>query len=92
MSPKEPAIEIWLVSAIPARSVAFSNRPDNSTILGAAKITGRTASGWSVGVVEAVTAEERAPYINTDNEPGEAVAGGVAVVFVSTEEMDELDA
>jgi hypothetical protein len=54
-------------------NVAFSNRPDNSTILGAAKITGRTSSGWSIGLVEAVTAEERAPFLSTTGENGEAV-------------------
>jgi hypothetical protein len=53
--------------------VAFSNRPDNSTILGAAKITGRTSSGWSVGLVEAVTAEETAPFVYDDGGRGEAI-------------------
>jgi len=53
--------------------VAFADRPDNSTILGAAKITGRTNTGWSLGVVEAVTAEERAPFLSTTGDEGEAV-------------------
>ena len=34
--------------------------PTNSSILGAAKLTGKTQDGLSVGFVEAVTAEERA--------------------------------
>lgn len=34
--------------------------PDQASILGAAKITGKTADGWSVGLLESVTAEERA--------------------------------
>lgn len=38
----------------------FADTPDNATIFGAAKITGRTAGGWSVGVIDAVTAAERA--------------------------------
>lgn len=33
--------------------------PDNATILGAAKITGRTPGGWSIGVLNAVTAREQ---------------------------------
>ncbi|MGH7130118.1 MAG: DUF5916 domain-containing protein, partial [Planctomycetaceae bacterium] len=49
-----------------------SDRPDASTILGAAKLTGRTGA-WNVGLLEAVTAEERARYIK----PG---GGGSAVV------------
>lgn len=38
----------------------FADRPDASSILGAAKITGRTRSGWTVGVLDAVTARESA--------------------------------
>jgi hypothetical protein len=33
-----------------------------TTILGAAKLTGKSASGWSVGVLEAVTGRERAQW------------------------------
>ena len=32
--------------------------PDASTIIGAAKLTGRTAGGWSLGALNAVTARE----------------------------------
>ncbi|MGE5406085.1 MAG: DUF5916 domain-containing protein [Methanosarcina sp.] len=34
--------------------------PTNTTILGAAKLTGKTKNGWSLGFVEAMTAEEKA--------------------------------
>jgi hypothetical protein len=34
--------------------------PDNSTIIGAAKVTGRTSGGYQVGLLNAVTASERA--------------------------------
>ena len=34
--------------------------PTNTTILGAAKLTGKTKNGLSVGFVEAITAEEKA--------------------------------
>ena len=37
--------------------------PDNSTILGAAKITGRTANGFTIGLLDAVTREERARVV-----------------------------
>ncbi len=37
---------------------AFTDAPNNTTILGAAKLTGRTAGGWSLGALEAVTARE----------------------------------
>ena len=34
---------------------AFTDVPANATILGAAKLTGRTAGGWSFGFMEAFT-------------------------------------
>lgn len=51
----------------------FSNRPDNSTILGAGKLTGRTQNGWSLGVVQALTSEERASWIDEAGLPGETI-------------------
>jgi hypothetical protein len=44
----------------------FADVPENSSILGAAKITGRTPSGWSIGVLDAVTSRERATVLATD--------------------------
>jgi hypothetical protein len=38
----------------------FVHRPENSTILGAAKVTGRTAGGLQIGLLDAVTRSERA--------------------------------
>jgi len=38
----------------------YVDAPTNSTIIGAAKLSGRTAGGWSVGLLEAVTAAEYA--------------------------------
>jgi hypothetical protein len=38
----------------------YVQRPENSTILGAAKVTGRTRSGLQIGVMDAVTRSERA--------------------------------
>ena len=38
----------------------YADVPANATILGAAKLTGKTAGGWSVGVLDAVTAHENA--------------------------------
>jgi hypothetical protein len=40
----------------------YADVPDNTSILGAAKITGRTESGYSVGVLNAVTGREEAQY------------------------------
>lgn len=49
-----------------ARSAgAYADVPENTTILGAAKVTGRTAGGWTVGVVDAVTRRETARVQDT---------------------------
>lgn len=44
--------------------VAAADAPRTATILGAAKVTGRTAGGWSLGVLDAVTQEERLRWVN----------------------------
>ncbi|MGH9371154.1 MAG: DUF5916 domain-containing protein, partial [Vicinamibacterales bacterium] len=41
----------------------FVDRPTSSTILGAAKLTGKTRNGWSIGVLDAVTGRERAHMV-----------------------------
>jgi hypothetical protein len=38
----------------------FINYPDNTTILGAAKMSGKTAKGFSIGVLQSLTANEHA--------------------------------
>ncbi|HYH81739.1 MAG TPA: DUF5916 domain-containing protein [Longimicrobium sp.] len=45
----------------------FVDRPANSTILGAAKLTGRLPSGLSVGVLGALTAHEQARTFHADS-------------------------
>jgi len=44
-----------------------------TTILGAAKITGRVGDGWSMGILEAVTAREHARYVDADGTRQEVV-------------------
>lgn len=39
---------------------AYADVPENTTILGAVKLTGRTPSGWSIGALDAVTKRENA--------------------------------
>ena len=38
----------------------YADVPDASTILGAAKVTGRTTGGWTIGMLDAVTSREQA--------------------------------
>jgi hypothetical protein len=57
----------------PPSAAVYSDVPDQTTILGAAKVTGRTASGWSFGLMEALTAREWADYIRDDGSTDEAL-------------------
>ncbi len=50
-----------------------SDAPDVTTILGAAKLSGKTRSGWSLGVIEVLTDREDARYLMNDG--GEGVFG-----------------
>jgi hypothetical protein len=43
-------------------SYDFLDAPDQTTILGAAKITGKTGNGWTVAALDALTASEKAWY------------------------------
>jgi len=42
----------------------FVDQPQNTTILGAAKFSGKTKNGWSIGVLESVTSKEYAEINN----------------------------
>ncbi len=57
-----------LAGLIGGRS-AFMDAPDATTILGAGKITGRTKSGLTVGLLDAVTNRETAHYRTTPTDP-----------------------
>ncbi len=43
---------------------AYSDAPLRATILGAAKVTGKTAKGWAFGMLEAITDRERVSLID----------------------------
>ncbi|MDP2957891.1 MAG: DUF5916 domain-containing protein, partial [Longimicrobiales bacterium] len=49
-----------------AAPTAAADAPDVTTILGAAKISGKTPSGWSLGIIEAVTDREDARFLGGD--------------------------
>jgi hypothetical protein len=55
------------IGRTPQRSVdagdGWLEAPDATTILGAAKVTGKTAGGWTLGLLDAVTGEERARLV-----------------------------
>ncbi|MDQ2889747.1 MAG: carbohydrate binding family 9 domain-containing protein [Gemmatimonadota bacterium] len=47
----------------------YADLPDRSAILGAAKVTGRTAGGFTVGLLDALTNRETATYVTTPGGP-----------------------
>jgi hypothetical protein len=47
--------------------------PDAARILGAAKVSGKTQSGWSIGLLNATTGEVTAQYATAEGELGHAV-------------------
>jgi len=51
----------------------FSEQPDITTIHAAAKISGKTKNGWSIGVLESVTANEKASISDGLSERRESV-------------------
>jgi hypothetical protein len=46
----------------------YSSVPENTSILGAVKLTGRQSGGLSVGIMDAVTARERATVISSSGD------------------------
>lgn len=56
--------------AVPG-GAAYSDVPTTSTILGAAKLTGKTAGGWSLALVDAVTEATSATYVESDGSRGQ---------------------
>lgn len=60
------------IGRVPQASALAFNRgtyvdiPDATTILGAAKLTGRTSNGWNIGVLNAVTGREVADGIGAE--------------------------
>ena len=60
-------------SSVDTEGDDFVDAPDNTTILGAAKFSGKTSDGWSVGVLESVTASEFATIDRNGNRREEEV-------------------
>lgn len=60
----------------------YTDAPDASTIYGSAKITGK-AGPWTVGILNAVTAEESARTVDENGVEGKAVVEPLTNYFVS---------
>lgn len=63
----------------------YIKAPQSTTIYGAAKLTGKTRSGWSIGVLDAVTGQEKAETVTvavdeTPEQPGMPAVEATPVV------------
>ncbi|MFW6199168.1 MAG: DUF5916 domain-containing protein, partial [Gemmatimonadota bacterium] len=54
-------------------NAVYDDIPATTTIYQAGKVTGRIGDGWSLGILEALTAEETAPFVRSDGTRGETV-------------------
>ena len=61
----------------------FTAGPKETTILGAAKISGKVGDGWSLGVLDAVTATERGLFVDEKGESGRQQIEPMTNYFVS---------
>ncbi|MDD7915370.1 DUF5916 domain-containing protein [Polaribacter ponticola] len=66
----------------------FANEPINSTILGAAKFSGKTQSGWSIGVLESVTANEYAEIHEVEGKTREEIVEPLTNFFIARAQKD----
>ena len=66
---------------VPSSSV-YDDMPENSTILAAAKLSGK-AAGWSLAVLDGVTGRERASYVTADGLRGKSDVSPLSNFFVS---------
>jgi hypothetical protein len=69
----------------------FSDSPNESTIIGAAKITGKTSGGLSIGVLEAVTSRESADVQGFDGSQFQKEVAPLTNYFASRLKQDFKD-
>jgi hypothetical protein len=68
--------------------VRYSDTPAQTTIAGAAKVSGRLGGGWSVGLLDATTLEEVGRSISTDGVKSSSVVEPLTNYFVGRARRD----
>ena len=66
----------------------FADVPLNSTILGAAKFSGKTQNGWSLGILESVTGNEYATIKQVNGNTREEILEPLTNYFVTRVQKD----
>jgi hypothetical protein len=61
----------------------FAEYPSSTTILGAAKVTGKLPGGWSIGVLDALTSDEDVRYVDAGGSIARSEAEPMTNYFVS---------
>jgi hypothetical protein len=60
----------------------YAETIDQTTILGAAKLSGKTANGWTIGLLSALTAEEEADVVDANGDAFQDVVEPRSAYFV----------
>lgn len=68
--------------------VAYVDKPNNTTILGAAKFSGKTQEGWTIGVLESLTGNEYANILNEDGTESDQLVEPMTNYFVGRLQKD----
>ena len=77
-------------SSLATDTNTFADIPDATTILGAAKVTGRTAAGYTVGLLNAVTGDATARVQTPTGQRGHQLVEPLADYFVGRLKKDFL--
>ena len=72
-------------------SAQYASIPENTTILGAFKLTGKTTRGWTIGVMEALAGKERASVISWQGEKTEEIIEPFTNYFLGRVEKEFRD-
>lgn len=78
----------------PARageSAIFTDQPDQTSIAGAVKLSGKTDTGWSVGALNAITLQENARFI-TSSDVEQNISVEPATNYLVTRTMKDFNA
>ncbi|MEZ4777847.1 MAG: DUF5916 domain-containing protein [Flavobacteriaceae bacterium] len=69
-------------------NTAYVDNPVNTTILGAAKLSGKTKDGWTLGILESLTAKEYAKTTNENGNEDEVLVEPLTNYFVGRVQKD----
>lgn len=71
-----------------ASDTQYADAPNNTTILGASKLSGKTKDGWTLGILESLTANEYADVINENGDESEVLVEPLTNYFVGRVQKD----